>query len=86
MNRLKVILKDKKMTYQDLADALGISQSAVKQIINGNPSETTLKKIADILDVPMWQLYIAPEEISNENSGLKCPHCGKELEFIIKEK
>ncbi len=46
-----------------LADRLGISKQAVGKIINAESQTTaTLEKIALALDVPLWQLFVSPEE------------------------
>lgn len=42
-------------------------------------------KMANILDVPIWQLFVSPQELQRENHSLVCPKCGTPLELKIKE-
>ena len=74
MNRIKELLKEKNVTQQDLADRLGV-----------NPSQETLERIANALEVPIWQLFVSPQELQRENHSLVCPKCGTPLELKIKE-
>ena len=55
---------------------VGISQPSLSAIINGNPSYSKLKEIADIIGISVSQL-VADEE-PNTNT-IKCPKCGAEL-------
>lgn len=81
--QIKELLQLKQMKQQDLADKMGISLSAVKQMLNAESlTTTTLTKIADALDVPMWRLFTTKEEILEDESGTStgaCPHCGKPI-------
>ena len=54
----------------------GTSQSAVSQLINGNPSLDKLVEIASIIGISVSEL-VADEE-PNTNT-IKCPKCGAEL-------
>ena len=77
------VLKEKGITQQVLAEKLGVSYQSIKQTLNA-PSVTTstLEKIAVVLDVPIWQLFVSPEEVSKEQgTGLRCPNCGAKLEL-----
>lgn len=81
--RIKEVLKEKGITQQVLAEKLGVSYQSIKQTLNA-PSVTTstLEKIAVVLDVPIWQLFVSPEEVSKEQgTGLRCPNCGAKLEL-----
>lgn len=85
MNRIKDILKEKGITQQELADKLGITRSGIVKTLAGNPSQETLEKIANILDVPMWQIFASSEEVNNLANDLKiiCPHCNKSISLKI---
>lgn len=50
--RIQEILKHKRMTQTDLAEAAGMSQSTISRIVSGKTVPTILvaKKIADVLD------------------------------------
>ena len=45
-----------------------ISVSALNQHITGNPSVDILAKISIALDVPIWQLFISPEDAAGNDS------------------
>lgn len=83
--RIKELLKEKRMTQQELADKMNVSLSAVKQMVSAESlTTTTLKKIATALDVPMWQLFASPSEVQKENDGgYKCPNCGYPLKIKV---
>lgn len=88
MNRIKDILKEKGITQQDLANKLGVTRiSIVKTLANENPTQNTLERIATALNVPMWQLFAAPEEVqaNPESNGTQiiCPHCKKAIPLEI---
>lgn len=78
--RIKELLKEKGLTQQELADKVGVSYQSMKQTLNA-PSVTTstLEKIATALDVPMWQLFASPEEVTKEAKGETCPYCGQPI-------
>jgi transcriptional regulator with XRE-family HTH domain len=85
MNRIKELLKEKNITQQELADKLGVTRVSIVKTLAGNPSQETLERIANALDVPMWQLFASPQELQRENHSLVCPKCGTPLELKIKE-
>ena len=83
--RIREILKKQGITTKELAEKMGISQSALNQNISGNPSVRILSNIANTLNVPIWQLFADPAEIqTKDNSFITCPHCGREIQIEIK--
>ena len=88
--RIKEVLKERKMTQQELADDMGVSLSAVKQMVSAKSLTTsTLEKIAAALGVPLWQLFASPSEVAQllggvdaAGSGFTCPHCGKRFKVV----
>lgn len=78
--RIKELLKEKGCTQQILANRMNISLSAVKQMVSAESLTTsTLEKIATALDVPMWQLFASPAEVTKETKGETCPYCGQPI-------
>ena len=67
-NRIKEILSKKNMTAKELATITGISSVSLYNIINGKQeaSANTLNAIAQSLNVPFWQLFVSPDNISQE--------------------
>ena len=85
MNRIKELLKEKNVTQQDLADRLGVTRISIVKTLAGKPSQESLERIASALEVPIWQLFVSPQELQRENHSLVCPKCGTPLELKIKE-
>jgi transcriptional regulator with XRE-family HTH domain len=94
--RIKEILDERRLSQAQLAEGLGVSASAVKQFLDAESlSTTTLQKIAQYLDVPLWQLLISPHEIIEEakealslqddsrSTIIVCPYCKKEIEINL---
>jgi len=82
--RIKDVLKEKGLKQQDLAEKMGISLSAVKQMLGADSLTTsTLERIAAAVDVPVWQFFISPDDLSNQVDGNSfcCPYCGKPLKI-----
>ena len=83
--RIREILKEQGITTKELAEKMGISQSALNQNISGNPSVRILSNIANALNVPIWQLFADPAEIqTKDNTFITCPHCGREIQIEVK--
>jgi transcriptional regulator with XRE-family HTH domain len=82
--RIKDVLKEKGLKQQDLAEKMGISLSAVKQMLGADSLTTsTLERIAAAVDVPVWQFFISPDDLANQVGGNSfcCPYCGKPLKI-----
>ena len=64
--------------------AKGITRAAMSQLINGNPSISKLKEIADIIGVPLWDLIRQAENDQQPAAGVPvCPRCGAPLVISI---
>lgn len=88
--RLKQILAEKGVLSKTLAEKMGVSLVTVSSLINGKVNNLdTLAKAAECLEVPVWQLFIAPEDVMQQASAIGggsaavCPHCGKPLKITI---
>ena len=55
--RIKEVIKERGTSVQDLAEKMGISRVGLSQHINGNPSVEVLERIAEALDVEVWELF-----------------------------
>ncbi|WP_462357816.1 helix-turn-helix domain-containing protein [Phocaeicola coprocola] len=62
-----------------------MSLPALYNIVNGKmyPKMETLEKIAEALEVPMWQLFASPEEARKESGASVCPYCGGLLDVEV---
>ena len=84
MTRVKEILKEKRLTLNELADMLGVSRQALSKQAKGIMLVETAEKIASILDVPLWQLFASPDEVRGSDTAgtVRCPHCGKRYKLV----
>jgi len=60
--RIKDICRAKKIKMEELANKLEITRATLTRNISGNPTIETLGKIANALDVPIQELFAAPNE------------------------
>lgn len=74
--RVKEILKEKGITAKELANRLSLSEGALSQSLNGNPTLERLRQIADALEVPITELFAASDTCT---VSANCPHCGKPI-------
>lgn len=68
INSIKALLKERSMTFEDLASKMGKERSVVyKTITNGNPTLTFLLKLSEALDMPLDSIINAGESDSGEH-------------------
>ena len=65
MNRIEEILKEKGIKKAEFAELLNTSRQNVNSLLK-NPTNSKLKEIATALNVPLWQLFASPEEITEK--------------------
>jgi hypothetical protein len=82
MPDIKKKIKSCGFTTQQIAERLGISQQAVSQAINGNPTLSRLEEIAGAVGIPVSEL-VADDPASIVEPQQKCPYCGHELTVKI---
>lgn len=83
--RIKKLRKEKGMTQKELAKKLGISASQIGNYENGyrNPKLSTVRKIAEALEVPVSKITgMIPEEDEAEKILSNILAIQKELEKI----
>lgn len=84
--RIKELLKERNMTQKDLAQKIGVSAVTLNRYMTGNPSVSSLEKIAGALDVEISELFVHRKGYeTNSDMPFKCPCCGYELHLVIKE-
>lgn len=81
--RIKEILKEKGITLSQLADTMGVSRQALSRQVGGKLLVEKAEEIANALDVPIWQLFVSPNEVQKENNNIVCPHCGNPIKVTI---
>ena len=80
---LKKRIKDLGFTTSMLAEKLGVSQPAISQAINGNPSLSRLQDIAAAMNVTLSELLSEDSTTTHaDNTTIRCPYCGKSLELV----
>ena len=78
--RIKEICKERGMLFKELAGQLGITDIALRQSLQGNPTVGTLDRIAKVLDVEVSELFALPKQ-----GSITCPHCGKEIRIKVEK-
>lgn len=84
--KVKETAKKQGLTLKQLAANLNMSEAGLNVILKkGNPTLATTEKIANQLGMNALQLLLVGEAEARENShGIRCPHCGREIELFVK--
>ena len=77
--KIKELAKRKGLTLNDLAKNMDINRVTLSNIINGNPTVSTLSKIAESLNVPVSELFSVEED--NMSKELRWDSIRKEFVF-----
>ena len=83
MPDIKKRIRECGFTTQQIAEKLNISQQAVSQAINGNPSLSRLEQIASAIGITVSEL-VADNPASHIEPQQKCPYCGHDLKIELK--
>lgn len=92
--RIKEILKEKGITLSQLAAKMNVSRQALSRQVGGKLLVEKAEEIANALDVPIWQLFVSPDEVAGNadfvafiKDGSKTYHANNlsELEKIVQE-
>lgn len=81
---IKSVAKAHGYTLVQVAQKMGISKGGLSQSINGNPTITSLRAVADAIGCKVGDFFT--DEMTEERESapvLRCPHCGKELKIIF---
>lgn len=82
MPDIKKKIKELGFTTQQIAEKLNISQQAVSQAINGNPSLSRLEQIAKTMGITVSEL-VADNPANHIEPQQKCPYCGHDLNIKV---
>ena len=63
--RIKEVCQMRNTTQKELAEKLGVSEVTLSRASNGNTSLPLLEKIANALDVELWELFTSSTDNSN---------------------
>lgn len=74
--RIKDLCKEKRITLSELAEKIDVKTANLSASLSekGNPTITTLQKIATALNVPFTDLFEQPKQ-----NIITCPHCNGKI-------
>ena len=75
---IKSIIKQKGLTMEDVAERMGINRVTLSQTLSGNPTMSTLQRIADALGCKVGEFFL--DELEEKNF-IVCPNCGARFEL-----
>ena len=75
---IKSIIKQKGLTMEDVAERVGINRVTLSQTLSGNPTMSTLQRIADALGCKVGEFFL--DELEEKNF-IVCPKCGARFEL-----
>lgn len=80
------ILKEKGLSKAALANMIGAQRQNINNLLT-NPKLSTLEKIADALELPVWQLLTPELETNGKDDEAKivCPNCGKTINIKVEK-
>lgn len=73
---IKLIIKEKGFSVQEVAEKLGIARETLSTQINGNPTVETLERIAAAIGCKVGDFFD-----SSDGDTIKCPNCGKKIKL-----
>ena len=63
MFRIEEILKERGLTKKAFGDLMGTSKQNINALLK-NPTLNKLETIANVLDIPLWQLFATSAEVN----------------------
>lgn len=67
--RVKAILDERKILMKDFAEQIGITRETLTRSLKGNPQYSTLKAIADGLNLTVPDLFVPKSQTGSRVSG-----------------
>ncbi len=85
---IKPACKRAGVTLSELADYIGMSRDSISKIANGfaYPKQGTIEAIAQVLNVPVWHLFVNPEEgvpYTDAAGEAHCPYCDNVIRMFV---
>ena len=63
---------------EEVAERIGVSRVTLSQTLSGNPTMSTLQRIADALECKVGEFFL--DELEEKNF-IVCPNCGARFEL-----
>ena len=75
------------MSINQLAAAIGMTRVSVGNMIAGrqSPPLEKLERIANALNVNIYDLFEKPYNVPPDSAVTVCPHCGRKLRITVTE-
>jgi transcriptional regulator with XRE-family HTH domain len=84
-DKIKLIMRAKKVTQAEIATKLGISQNMVSLYLAAkSPGIDKVLAILEILDISPAEFFREDENEDITRIAAICPHCGKPLNITIR--
>lgn len=80
--RIKELIKSKGYSQEEFAKIIGVTRSTLLGQID-KPSYTTMDKIANALNVPIWQLFVSEDDVV-EHYGKANPDDKSDFTALVK--
>ena len=81
-NRIREIMRARKITQAEIAARLNVSQNNISQYLAGAPRLDTLLTLAAALDLDPADLF--RQEAPTSQAETVCPHCGKPIKIVLR--
>jgi DNA-binding XRE family transcriptional regulator len=78
---VKSVIKQYGYTQVTLAKKMGINRVTLAQMIDGNPTINTLRKIADAIGCKTYVFF--NDEREEDGLHITCPKCGAEIKIKL---
>lgn len=72
-SKVKELCRQRGIQLKDLAKEMGIAPESLSRAINGNPQLSTIKSIAENLEIPISELFASKEQVPL-NAIIVCQH------------
>lgn len=77
---IKGTIKRHGFTLERVARELGVSKGSFSITANGNPTISTLRRIASVIGCPMSEFFA--DEATESPNAFVCPKCGARLKVV----
>ena len=71
------IIRSKGITKKELAEKMNMDKAGLYKVLTGNPTLNTIIKLANVLEIPITELF-------EKGYSEICPHCGGKIKVNVK--